>query len=408
MKVYPVKQDYDVIVVGGGAAGMAASVKAAERGRQVLLLEKADRPGRKILASGNGRCNLMNNGIPRYYGDAEFAEKVFSHCSAKQVAEFFTGYGLMLCEETDGRVYPATYQAASVFSLFKNAMQMNGVNIKMRTAAASVKRLGNDYQLLTESGETYHAGKLIIACGGAACTRLGGTRDGYALLQSLGHTLEPVRPSLVPLITDTRSISGLSGIRLHARVTLLKRHSVVHTEEGEVLFTDCGVSGICVMQCARFAEGPECELRLDMIGHLLSDHASAKNELIRRRRIFGGCSPVWLLNGILPEKVSFAVLKQAGMQLRGETAGETGDSMIDRIIDTASSYRVTVTGTKGLEDAQVTAGGISCREFDPFTMESGISTGMHAAGEVLNVDGDCGGFNLMFAFASGLIAGSAV
>ena len=188
----------------------------------------------------------------------------------------------------------------------------------------------------------------------------------------------------------------------------MKGQSCFHSEEGEVLFTDYGVSGICIMQCARFADDSGYELHLDMIGHLFPDHDAAKNELIRRRQKFRSCAPVWLLNGILPEKVSFAVLKQAGMNLRGEKAGETDDDMIERIIASASSYRICVTGTKGLENSQVTAGGISCGEFDPSTMESRISPGTFAAGEVLNVDGDCGGFNLMFAFASGLIAGSAV
>ena len=401
-------QKHDVIVIGGGAAGMIAAISAAERRRNVLLIEKADRPGRKILASGNGRCNLMNRGNPKYYGDPGFAGKVLTRCCGDDLSAFFRRYGLFLNEEEEGRVYPLTNQSQSVLSVLKNALALNGVSVMTNCSAKSVRRDGPVFRIAASTGEIYEAGKIIVACGGAAQPKLGGSADGYHILRSFGHTVVRPVPSLVPLNTDSRSISGLSGIRIRCTVCLARGDEVIHREEGEVLFTDYGVSGICVMQCARFTEGGGYCLLLNLLRHAFPGRDDAVSELRERKRRFASCPPVWLLNGILPEKVSYAVLKQAGVPMRGETAGDISDEVIRKIVDTAFAYRISVTGSRGFDYAQVTAGGAACREFDPSTMESFLVSGLYAAGEVLNVDGDCGGFNLMFAFASGRIAGSAV
>ena len=398
----------DVIVIGAGAAGMAAAVRAGERGRRVLLLEKADRPGRKIHASGNGRCNLMNSGAPRYFGDTAFAEEVLRLCGKDVLAAFFRRYGLLLAEESEGRVYPFTFQSASVVTAMRNAMDTNGAVLTLNEAAVSAVRDERGFSVHTASGKTYTSKHLVISCGGAAQPKLGGSAYGYRLLTSFGHTLIPVRPSLVPLNTDRKSISGLSGLRVRCGVTVLCGGRPVHQEDGEVLFTDYGVSGICVMQCARFAEESDAALELNLLKEAFPDREQCVNELKRRKALFSRLSPLCLLNGILPERLSYAVLKQAGAPLRGETAGETGDGLIGRIADAGYAYRITVTGNRGMDYAQVTAGGIDCAEFNASTMESRIVPGLYAAGEVLNVDGDCGGFNLMFAFAGGLTAGGAV
>ncbi len=387
---------------------MTAAICAAEREKSILLLEKADRPGRKILASGNGRCNLMNSGKPRYYGDAEFARRVLSACTPEDLKSFFCRYGLLVSEEGEGRIYPVTGQASSVVSVLKNAMEMLGVRSVTGKQAVSVAKEKDAFTIYTSSGETYCSDRIIIACGGAASPKLGGTYDGYRLLQSMGHTFIPAFPSLVPLNTDKKSVSGLSGIRIRCGVTLKHREETIHTEEGEVLFTDYGVSGICIMQCARFTGQTGTYIELDLIRHVFSDQEAAFRELLRRKTFFQACSPIWLLNGVLPEKVSFAVLKQAGLPMRGEKAGEISEEALHRIAETAAKYRIDITGTRGFDQAQVTAGGIDCGEFSPFSLESVIVPGLFAAGEVLNVDGDCGGFNLMFAFASGITAGRAV
>ena len=398
----------DVIVIGGGAAGIAASIKAAERQRDVLLIEKSEKPGRKILASGNGRCNLMNSGAPRYYGDPYFAGKVMQHCPAETLKHFFYHYGLILSEESDGRIYPVSYQSSTVVSVLRTAMKTAGVHIITRTEAAHASFNGRYFSLTTSDGKQYISDKLIIACGGAAQPKLGGTSDGYRLLKSFGHTIIPPEPALVPLETDRKSISGLSGIRTRCKATLLSGNRVLHEEEGEVLFTDYGISGICIMQCARFVSGKQTRIELNLMHRVFDDREQAAHEIRRRKALFAGLSPVNLLNGIVTEKLSYAVMKQAGLPMRGETCGDLSDLDILRIVDTSFRYRIEITGTKGIENAQVTSGGAECSEFDAYSMCSKIVQGLYAAGEVLNVDGDCGGFNLMFAFSTGLIAGNAV
>ena len=395
----------DVIVVGGGAAGMTAALAASEHGKHVLLLEKSDRPGRKILASGNGRCNLMNSGDLKYYGDAAFADSVLQNCNRKEIESFFYRYGLLLKEEDENRIYPVTGQAASVVSALKNAMSIQHVQALMKCCVLSVEYHNQSFLVETDQYGLFETDRLIIACGGAAQPKLGGTNDGYTLLEKLDHTIVTPVPALVPLNTDSKSISGLSGLRTRCCVRLMNNSCTVHTERGEVLFTDYGVSGICIMQCARFVSQPGMYLELDFLENTFPDRIKLRNELIRRKHFFSGCSPLWLMNGILPEKLAFAVLKQAGLQLRGETAGDIEDSMLDLIIGTASHYRINILSSRGFDYAQVTGGGADCSQFDPSTMRSRIIPALSAAGEVLNVDGDCGGFNLMFAFASGMTAG---
>ncbi len=399
---------FDVVVIGGGSAGMVSAITAAERKKDVLLLEKSEKVGRKILASGNGRCNLMNTGTPRYFGDPSFAGNVLRYCPYQDITRFFHYYGLVLSEENDGRVYPASFQSASVVSVLKTAMKISGVHVLTGSHVIHTTSDGRQFHIMTEKGTAYTSDKLIIACGGAAQNKIGGTYDGYKMLQSFGHTIITPMPALVPLETDKKSISGLSGTRIKCHVSLYGGRVLLCDEKGELLFTDYGVSGICIMQCGRFVDGKNNYLLLNLLENAFDNETSALTELSRRKTIFRDCSPVCLLEGILPSKLSYAVLKQAGIPLRGETADKLTDADIRNIVRTAFHYHISITGTRGFDFAQVTSGGADCSEFDPSSMSSHITQGLHAAGEVLNVDGDCGGFNLMFAFSSGILAGKAV
>jgi len=400
---------WDIIVIGAGASGLAAAIAAAERGKRVLTLEKGPRPGRKILASGNGRCNLMNVSAPRYYGDDAFAEQVLQRCGVPELKSFFHRYGLRLTEETEGRVYPMTLQAVSVLDALKRGLVLNGVEVRCNLSVNRVKPLppaqGGGFLVSCEGAEEW-ASRVILSCGGAAQPKLGGSADGYGLLVSLGHRVVHPRPALMPIWTEKREISGLSGLRVRCGVSLLRGDSLIHQESGELLFTDYGVSGICVMQCARFASKGDT-LEVDLLSRADDLPDSPEEEMKTRRERFYGLSPETLLEGILSQKLAYGVLKQAGIPLRGETAGEVSDEQLQKILYTAAHYRLRVTDTGNLDQAQVTAGGADCREFDPETMVSRLHPGLYATGELLNVDGDCGGFNLMFAFASGLIAGQA-
>ena len=398
----------DVTVIGAGASGMTAAIQAASRQRKVMLVEKHITPGRKILASGNGRCNLLNLGKPRYYGDADFAESVLKQCPAEEIISFFGHYGLAVTTEDEGRMYPYSFQATSVLSVLKNAVHMTGVTMMTEYKVLSVQKEKESFLIAGENGDIIRTGKVIIACGGAAQPKLGGSSDGYQLLRSLGHRIIPTYPALVSLTADARSISGLSGIRSHCMITLTSDRGVLHREKGEILFTDYGISGICVMQCARFTEGKKTQLNINFLYGIYDQKEDVVTELKRRQKMLYDLSPVSLFDGILPERISYAVLKQAGIPLRGETAGSLSDKDLRAVAEKAIGYKVNITGTRGLDYAQVTAGGADCGEFVSESMESRIVPGIYAAGEVLNVDGDCGGYNLMFAFSSGIIAGRSV
>ena len=398
----------DVIVIGAGASGMAASVKAAERDKKVLLLDKNDAPGRKILASGNGRCNIMNTGMMRYYGDTGFAERVLKNNTADDLRAFFMKYGLLLTQENEGRVYPSTFQALSVLAVLKNAMEINGVQLKTNTDISSVTYRDGCFKVTDSCGSIWQSERLIIACGGPAQPRLGGTGDGFAFLQGLGHHIVSAVPSLVPLCTDKKSISGLSGIRARGKVSLYDKNELLHSETGEILFTDYGISGICVMQCSRFIRGKNTNLEINFLHEYYEKPDEFCKELERRQKMYRDYSPVSLLEGIVASRIAYAVMKQAGVPLKGEKAGDLPVGLLHRISETIFHYTIRIEGTRGFDYAQVAAGGADCREFDPDTMQSSIVPGLFATGEVLNVDGDCGGYNLMFAFSSGLSAGASV
>lgn len=400
------KQNYDAVIIGGGASGMIAAVKAAERGRSVLLIDKNQMLGRKVLASGNGRCNLLHYGEHHYYGDTCFAEKVFDYCPPDRLIRFFNHYGLMLAREPDGRMYPVTYQSSSVVSLFKAALELNHTEILLNTAVRSVTGNKGFYIVDTGDGRQIKSERVVITCGGCAQKKLGGSEDGYRFLQNLGHSVAPVFPSLVPLVTDQKSISGLSGIRVRCDVSAVCSSGVLFRTTGELLFTEYGISGICVMQCSRFLQQADAYLEIDFIRDLFPDQKAFLAELTRRRDLFSERSPVSVLEGLVSERIAYAVLKQAGIPLRGEKAGTLTEDDLIRIMEKACRYQIRILDTRGMDYAQVTAGGVDCGEFDPRTMESRIVPGLYAAGEVLNVDGDCGGYNLMFAFATGYIAGT--
>lgn len=398
---------YDLAIIGGGAAGLAACAAASRLGDRVIILEGASSVGRKILASGNGRCNLMNTGALRYYGSPLFAESVLSRCGAAEQTRFWKSIGLAVSEEDDGRVYPCTFQAASVLDVLKREIGSRQAEISLNTRVCICYRETTDcFVLETENGRKIRSRRILVAAGGTAALKPGSAESGYGILKRFGHTIHPVFPALVPVETDSRSISGLSGIRIRCIVTLTDSAGTeLHREAGEVLFTDTGVSGICVMQCARFIHGEGCRLELDMADRLFPDDAELADELLRRIRRYPDTDAKTMLIGLVPSRISYAVMKQAGIPLRGEKLGEISREVIPALIDAMRHYRITVTGTRGMENAQVTAGGAACDEFRPDTLESVIVPGLHAAGEILDVDGDCGGFNLMFAFGSGILAG---
>lgn len=411
------------LIIGGGAAGMAAAIAAARKGEHVTVLDRNRKVLKKLGVTGNGRGNLLNCGEPAYYGDADFAHAVLSHMPYAQVAAFLEDCGIPLVEEAEGRMYPASFLAASAVDALKLQAERLGVSIHVNTRATGVEKLAQGgflvrclralYEpetrrksgkvkpgaLLGEEPCEYRADRVILAVGGAAAPMHGTDGSSYELFTALGHQLEPVHPALSALITETQPLVGLSGQRVRGRFALgEKAGQCLHESMGEALFADDGVSGIAMMQLSRFAHDG-CTLCMDLRLSVAGDaQADTQAWLLRRARLFD--DPAQLLVGACTPALAQALWRMSGH------APSLAPDALSALADAIEHFCLPVRGTRSFESAQVTAGGIRC-DFDPATMESRFCPGLYAAGEALDVDGACGGYNLMFAFASGLLAGKA-
>ena len=383
---------------------MAAAVEAAERGAQATVLERMDRVGKKLLATGNGRCNLMNRGEGCYPGGEDFARQVLSRCGAKEQEAFWQRLGLRLREEDGGRVYPVSGQASTVLDALRLGMERAGVQVETGVQAEGIRREKGGFTVL--AGEKrWHAERVILAGGGCAQPKLGSDGSLWALAEGLGHHLHRPRPALTQIVTDTAPIRGLSGIRVKAEVTALRGGRETHREAGEVLFADYGVSGVCVMNTARHVDKGGTLLLNLLPGMAFAGEGEARDELWRRRNAWAQQPMEALLTGLCVPRLASALCRQAGIQWKERLIGSLSRQEAEQLAKALGAFPLRVQGVKGFDMAQVTAGGLDTAEFDPATMGSRLVPGLYAAGEMLDVDGACGGFNLMFAFGSGMLAG---
>lgn len=394
-----------VLVIGGGAAGLAAAISAAECGDQVTILERMDRVGKKILATGNGRCNLMNTGPRRFHGNAQLAEAVLDQCGVEAQSRFWQHIGLRMRQEEGGRVYPVSGMASTVLDALRFSAEALGVETMVGIHVTGIFKARHGWTVMAGE-QKWKADRVIVAGGGCAQPKLGSDGSAWGLLTAHGHRMVKTMPALTQILTDTGSIKGLSGIRLRTTVTITSGEEKKYSESGELLFADYGVTGVCVMQCARYVCAGDV-LHIDLIKALgFASAEEFRQELYRRRNKWMNRMQSELLTGLCVPKIAQAMLQVAGIKnAHSMPCGALKNAEIEHLVAVAADFSLNIRGVKGYENAQVTAGGIAADEFDPVTMESKLAAGLHAAGEVLDVDGDCGGFNLMFAFGSGILAG---
>ena len=395
-----------VLIIGGGASGMMAALTAAEDPHnQVTLLERQSRVGRKLLATGNGRCNLTNlHASPEHYHGQhpEFVRPALERFSVEDTLAFFKALGLLTVAEDSGKVYPFSDQANSVVDVLRFALEARGVDLRCGCEVLSIGKKARGYNVKTAE-ESFYCDKLIVACGGAAGGKLGGTDLGYKLLKSMGHTVTSLHPALVQLKTDTTATRSLKGVRADAGLTLKRDGVTVLTNAGEVQFTDFGISGPAVFEMSREAGfGGDLILLLDLLRPVSETDLEAF--LRQKRENMPNLLLEDFLTGTLHNRLGRVVLKQAGLDLTRQAESLT-DNELSRIAHRIKFFPMTVTGIMGLDLAQVTAGGILTSEFRPDTLESRLCPGLFATGEVLDIDGDCGGYNLQWAWSSGRLAG---
>ena len=392
-------------IIGGGASGMAAALAAAENPNvQVLLFERQARLGRKLQATGNGRCNLTNLHAAQggYHGqDAAFAETAIRAFDPQKTLEWFRDMGLFTVAEESGRVYPYSDQANSVLDVLRFALEKPNIQVLTGVEIAKLRRTGATFTLETGE-EKYVCDKVIVACGGLAGTKLGGSMAGYKLLGKLGHHSTRLRPTLVQIKSSWGALASLKGVRANCHAQMLRDGAVFAESTGELQFTEHGLSGPVIFEISRDVcqGGGHWQCRMDFLPGISRE--MLRDELARRRST--ELTAEELLTGILHNRLGRVLVKAVGVALNQKISGLV-DAELEAVCDAVKAFCVELTEPLGMDSAQVTAGGILTAEFDPATMESKLVPGLYACGEVLDIDGDCGGYNLQWAWSSGRMAG---
>ena len=390
-------------IIGGGASGMSAALAAAQNpNARIVLFERQARVGRKLQATGNGRCNLTNMHALEggYHGEqAEFSNIALQQFSPEATLAWFAELGLLTVAEASGRVYPYSDQANSVVDVLRFALEQENIQLICGTEVTKVKKTGEGF-CVTAGEDTYLCDKLIVACGGLAGTKLGGSMAGYKLLAKFGHRTTKLRPALVQVKCGWNGVAALKGVRANCKVSV--RHDGVQTacSEGELQFTEYGLSGPVIFEVSRdVCTGGQWSCVLDFLPHITEADLAA---LLARKRM-SNLTTDELLTGILHNRLGRVLTRSAGVR-NGNICDMTDDE-IAAVCYAVKNFEVELTEPLGMDSAQVTAGGVRTEEFDPATMESKLIPSLYACGEVLDIDGDCGGYNLQWAWSSGRLAG---
>ncbi len=394
-----------VAIIGAGASGMAAALAAGENpGVQVILLERQARVGRKLQATGNGRCNLSNLHAARggYHGaDSAFAAPAIEAFPPEATLAWFRSMGLFSVTEESGKVYPYSDQANSVVDILRLSLQKTNICLKTGAEAQKIRKTSEGFAITTQE-ETLLCHKLIIACGGLAGAKLGGTMSGYQLLRKFGHKCTKLRPALVQIKSSWNALSSLKGVRANCHVCILHNGRTFAQSTGELQFTEQGLSGPVMFEISRDVcfEPGQWTAKLDFLPNIQED------DLLRElsRRTNTNLPMEELLTGILHNRLGRVLTKAAGIGGKTE-ASQLSKAEAAALAAAVKGLEVCLTEPLGMDSAQVTAGGIVTEEFDPLTMESRLVSGLYACGEVLDIDGDCGGYNLQWAWSSGRCAG---
>ena len=394
----------NVCVIGGGAAGMLAALTAAENGHHVLLLERQSRVGRKLLATGNGRCNLSNHHVSpaHYHGGAGFCDFALSQFDVGETLQYFASLGLLTVSEASGRIYPMSNMAGSVLDVLRYALERPEIDLQTGQTVTAVRKMPEGFSVKTET-DTFSARCLILAAGGAAGSKVGGGMDGYRLAKSLGHRRTALYPSLVQLKTDPTYPRALKGVKAQCGISICRGSQVLARNSGEVLFTEYGVSGPAIFDLSRSVSAGGSDLTCLLNFFPDWEEAEVLHWLSQRQAAMAAHEASTLLTGSCHTRLGQMICKSAGFTNQ-RAAGLTRDDL-RRIARQATHFALPITGTCGFDQAQVTAGGLDTTEFDPRTLQSRLVPGLYACGELLDIDGDCGGYNLQWAWSSGRLAG---
>jgi len=400
-----------VVIVGGGAAGIVAAISARRAGADVTILERNPRIGKKILATGNGRCNYtnINTDINFYNGkNPKFAYSALSKFTVEDTISFFEELGIEHKVEDFGKVFPMSDQASSVLDVLLYELNELGVNINCDAYVNEISKNKERFRIKLDNGKEYQADSVIISTGGKAMPSSGSDGNGYKLAEKLGHTITDIFPGLVQLMLEGDFFKRIDGVKFIGTAEILHNNKSIAKDRGDILFTNYGISGPPILQISRKAgellkDNKDAYLKVNIMDRISREELK---KIIKRRFQANTKKPLdFSFVGLINKRLIPVVLTEAGISDIKRTVGNISSRELEDIVKILTDWRFKVRGTKGWTSAQVTAGGINTNEIDQNTMQSRLVKGLFFAGEIIDIDGQCGGFNLQWAWSSGYIAG---
>lgn len=398
----------NVVIIGGGASGIVAAISAAREGANVTILEHKDRIGKKILSTGNGRCNLTNEYMKQecFRGDdVSIITDVLKQFGYQETVAFFEELGVIL-KDRQGYIYPVSDQATTILDVLRMELERLNVVVCFEHHVQSITKNAKGFKITTDKG-SYHGDSVILATGGKAASVLGSDGSGYSLSKQFGHSLSPVVPALVQLKGKGAFFKQLAGVRTQAKVSLFVNDKFVSEDTGELQLTNYGISGIPVFQVSRYAakglyDKKKVTAEIDFLPSMTDE------ELIlyinERKRLHEQKKAEDFLVGMFHKKLIGVLLKEAKISLN-ESINTLSDDKLKKLLVLCKHFPVLIEGTNDFEQAQVCAGGVKTTEINPKTMESLNEKNLYIIGELLDIDGICGGYNLQWAWSTGMIAG---
>ncbi|HHU79355.1 MAG TPA: NAD(P)/FAD-dependent oxidoreductase [Clostridiales bacterium] len=400
-----------VIIIGGGAAGMIAAISARRQGAWVTILERNPRVGKKLLATGNGRCNFTNvNADAESYSGSnpKFVYGALAAFSPEQTIQFFEELGIQHKIEEYGKVFPMSDQASSILDVLLHELQQSGVRIICNAFVSSLVKKGEKFLIGTEDGKIYEGDRVILAAGGKAMPSSGSDGNGLKLAADLGHRITGIFPALVQLMLEGPYFKRIEGVKFKGRAEVIYNKKIIAQDKGEILFTNYGISGPPILQISRKAGELLSQNKEPILKVVLMDEMSMDEvkELIIRRIEYAPSKTVeFSFVGLINKRLISVVLMEAGIDDLKRRVSDLSALEIEHIAVLLTDWRFKIRGTRSWPSAQITAGGIDTREINPNTMESRLVKGLYIAGEIMDIDGMCGGYNLQWAWSSGYLAG---
>lgn len=396
-----------VAIIGGGAAGIFSALVASEK-HEVTIFERNNRIGKKLLATGNGRCNLTNVSVERknFHGDGDFAYKIYKKFDNETAVKYFEDLGILTTTKESGKIYPRSLTAASVLNVFLEELENRNIEVKTDKYINKIEKIKNRFKIHTKE-ESYTFDRVIMATGGMSMASSGSDGNGYKLLKDLGHTVLETHPALVQLKLKSNFLKHLSGTKVEGVCYLLKDGKVIKERSGDILFTDYGISGPPILDLSRYVLDGNYRLRFSIVNDLMTEED--KNDFLEyfyRTISSKDMTLERFLIGILNKKFIHYVLKTLDLD-RNMKIMNLDPSKSYELLKLLTESEFEVIGNNGYKNSQVTVGGISTREINE-NMESKIVNGLYIVGEILNIDGDCGGYNLQWAWSSAYVAASSI